>query len=333
MKSFKVLQEGFRQYLEEKLIIYNNGANYGQVVFLAGGAGSGKGFAITNFMQGDKFKVRDVDEWKQAFRKLAALGQGKHGKVAFVQVFGGSKIEKALIFDDKKSAIAHAKTMTQKTRVRTLSEIGKTNPLKDPADVFSLHMYVQKLGIKNKTLDLLLANAREGRLPNLIFDITAKSPKDITKVVPDLLAVGYNPKDIHLTWVLTKFEVAVQQNATRDRVVPSDILLKTHEGAATTMFDIVKGNVPKGVDGGVYVILSGKDHTIFWTDKAGKTLKRKVKQKDGSVKEVPTVKGFKYIQVKEPGKPVSTRLEIQTKIYNWVADSVPNSTNIAGIWG
>ena len=39
-----------RVSLEEKLILYNNGAKYGQVVFLAGGAGSGKGFAISNFM-------------------------------------------------------------------------------------------------------------------------------------------------------------------------------------------------------------------------------------------------------------------------------------------
>ena len=55
----------FRQYLEEKLIMYNQGKRYGQIVFLAGGAGSGKGFAIKNFMEGEKFKIRDVDEWKK----------------------------------------------------------------------------------------------------------------------------------------------------------------------------------------------------------------------------------------------------------------------------
>ena len=41
----------FRQYLEEKLIMYGQGKRYGQIVFLAGGAGSGKGFAISNFME------------------------------------------------------------------------------------------------------------------------------------------------------------------------------------------------------------------------------------------------------------------------------------------
>ena len=59
------------QYLEEKLIMYNQGKRYGQIVFLAGGAGSGKGFAIKHFMEKEKFKVRDVDAWKTAFIKLA----------------------------------------------------------------------------------------------------------------------------------------------------------------------------------------------------------------------------------------------------------------------
>ena len=37
------------QYLEEKLILYNQGKKYGQIVFLAGGAGSGKGFLTNDF--------------------------------------------------------------------------------------------------------------------------------------------------------------------------------------------------------------------------------------------------------------------------------------------
>ena len=43
--------------LEEKLIVYGGGKKYGQIVFLAGGAGSGKGFASEKFMQKELFKV------------------------------------------------------------------------------------------------------------------------------------------------------------------------------------------------------------------------------------------------------------------------------------
>ena len=56
-------------YLEEKLVIVGKGKPYGQVIFLAGGAGSGKGFAITNFIQSSQFKVFDPDEMKLSYLK------------------------------------------------------------------------------------------------------------------------------------------------------------------------------------------------------------------------------------------------------------------------
>ena len=61
--------KSFKSYIDliEKQIIIGKGKRYGQVVFMAGGAGSGKGFAIRNFIEGEKFKVRDVDEWKKSF--------------------------------------------------------------------------------------------------------------------------------------------------------------------------------------------------------------------------------------------------------------------------
>ena len=64
--------QGFKSFLTEKQIIIGKGAKYGQVIFLAGGAGSGKGFAIQYFIDGNKFKIRDVDSWKEAFLKIAA---------------------------------------------------------------------------------------------------------------------------------------------------------------------------------------------------------------------------------------------------------------------
>ena len=68
------LEQGILQtfhQLDEKLIIVGKGKRYGQIMFVAGGAGSGKGFAIDNFLEGDKFKVKDPDEIKKAFRKIA----------------------------------------------------------------------------------------------------------------------------------------------------------------------------------------------------------------------------------------------------------------------
>jgi hypothetical protein len=85
--------------LEDKLILYNNGAKYGQVVFLAGGAGSGKGFAISNFMQGEDFKIRDVDELKIAFQKLDDLG--KFTMDALLKKYGSNISERDMDFIQK----------------------------------------------------------------------------------------------------------------------------------------------------------------------------------------------------------------------------------------
>ena len=65
--------KAFENFLIEKQILFNQGKKYGQIVFMAGGAGSGKGFAQKNFMEISKFKVRDVDEWKRAFMEISRI--------------------------------------------------------------------------------------------------------------------------------------------------------------------------------------------------------------------------------------------------------------------
>ena len=67
---FEVINE---EQLDEKLIVYNNRKPYGQIVFLAGGAGSGKGFAGSHFIDSDIFRVRDVDEMKKQLQILNRL--------------------------------------------------------------------------------------------------------------------------------------------------------------------------------------------------------------------------------------------------------------------
>ena len=262
----------FKTFLAEKELIVGKGAKYGQIIFLAGGAGSGKGFAIKHFLQGSKFKVRDVDEWKKAFLKIAAL-KNKYPKL------------------------------------RRLD-------LRKPKDVFQLHKFVKEKGIKDKTLTLMLTQAKSGRLPNIIFDVTMKDKSDITEVLPQLMAVGYNPRDIHIVWVLTNYYVAVHQNKNRDRVVPDDIMLKTHEGAAKTMWGFIKGGTPATLDGSVHVILGGAKHTVFWKDKDGKPLDGKRKGRYGTDQVV--IKDFKYITVKEPGRNMGKETALQAEVLTWI---------------
>ncbi len=265
----------FRQYLEEKLIMYNQGKRYGQIVFLAGGAGSGKGFAIANFMEKEKFKVRDVDEWKKALQKLA----------------------------DTRNMYPEIKGLK----------------LKNPKDVYKLHMFVKKAGIKEKSLDLLLKDVNSDHLPNIMFDITMKDANDIRDVLPKLLEAGYDSKNIHLTWVLTNYAVSIVNNRNRERVVPEDIMLLSHEGAARGMYDVIKGKLPRGLNGGVRVVLNNRENTIPWIDPD--TKKPMKDHKSGSV----IVKDFTYLTFKKEGKSIGPESDVKKQLLGWIASNVPKT--------
>ena len=263
------------QYLEEKLIMYNQGKRYGQIVFLAGGAGSGKGFAIANFMEKEKFKVRDVDEWKKAFMMIADT-QDKYPEI-------------------------------------------KGLKLKNPKDVLKIHAFVKKLGIKEKSIDLMLADANSRHLPNIMFDITMKDANDIEQYMPKLLETGYDPKNIHLTWVLTNYAVAIVNNRNRARVVHDDIMLSSHVGAAKSMYEVIKGKLPRGLNGAVRVILNNRDNTIPWIDPD--TKKEMKKHKSGSI----LVKDFTYLTFKKEGKTIGPETDVKRQLLGWIADNVPNT--------
>ena len=265
----------FRQYLEEKLIMYNQGKRYGQIVFLAGGAGSGKGFAISNFMEKEKFKIRDVDEWKKGFQKLADT------KKIYPEIQGLK--------------------------------------LKNPKDVYKLHMFVKKTGIKEKSLDLLLQDANTKHLPNIMFDITMKDANDIGDVLPKLLEAGYDSKNVHLTWVLTNYAVSIVNNRNRARVVPEDIMLLSHEGAAKSMYDVVKGKLPRGLNGGVRVVLNNRENTIPWIDPDSKEVMKD--HKSGSV----LVKDFTYLTFKKEGKSIGPEMDVKEQLLGWIASNVPKT--------
>ncbi len=286
--------------LIEKQILYNQGKKYGQIVFLAGGAGSGKGFAIKNFMQGENFKVRDVDELKVAFQELDALG--KFTTKDLLDKYG-----------DKLSA--RDKELIQKELINKNLSLDKLN-LKTPTHVYMLHVLVRATGAKDKTLELLLSGAEQGTLPNILFDITFKDMDDLNSTIPMLIKAGYETKNIHLTWVLTNYQIAIKNNKSRSRVVPEDILLATHRGAAQTVYNLVSKGIPAEVDGGIYVILNNPENTIYIVDpKTGKEYR--------DSKNNPVIKNFEYLQLKEPNKPIKKEVEVKKQLLTWIKDNVP----------
>ena len=289
--------------LVEKQILYNNGKRYGQIVFLAGGAGSGKGFAIKHFMQGEEFKIRDVDELKIAFQKLDEMN--KFTVDDLLAKYGSNIGERD-------------KDLIQRELIDKGLKLSQLN-LKTPTHVYLLHVLVRATGAKDKTLDLMLEGASKSQLPNILFDSTFKDVEDLEKTIPLLIKAGYDTKNIHLTWVLTNYEIAIKNNKSRSRVVPEDILLATHRGAAQTVYNLINTGLPREVDGGVYIILNNPQNTIYIVDpRTGKEYR--------DARGNPVIKDFKYLVMKEPGKPAKKEIELKKQLLIWIRDNTPPGT-------
>ena len=291
-----IFEEITEEILNEKLITYGNRKPYGQVVFMAGGAGSGKGFAISNFVDSASFKIRDVDEMKKQLQILNRMG--KLDIKTIIKKYGRNIKPKDLDLINKIESDGY--------RLQNLN-------LKNPDHVYALHILVKAMGIKDNSLANLLAGKDNPEtLPNILFDITAKDVTDITKVLPMLKNVGYKAENIHLTWVLTNYVTAMVNNKNRARMVPEDILLKTHEGASNTIWGLVTKALPKGMNGRVDVILNNPENTVFYTDSEGRTIKGKVK-------------GFLSLPVKKAKGGIFSEKLWKDKLFGWVKDNAPES--------
>ena len=197
---------------------------FGQVVIMAGGAGSGKGFVLDNLVdvQG---RIFDVD----AMKKLASKAPG----------------------------------LVQRIEKEFGTDISKLN-LKVPENVSRLHSIIDNLEI-DKSLKRSFFNsvmlADPSRKPNIIFDVTLKSLSKLVAINEMVTALGYQKQNIHIVWVLNDLNVALSQNAQRDRVVPEDILKDTHDLVSREMSKIMKGKTDarKYMDGVFVIVPNQKD--------------------------------------------------------------------------
>jgi len=293
------LYEEIRKYLEEKLLIIGKGKNTDQAVILAGGAGSGKSFAV-NQMIGGQYKIFNPDDIKDTLVKM----RDNISK-------GSTNIPKSGSLIDFMKKI-------------------KTLDLRNPNDTGLLHLAVKDLKVTDTNLYQRMKSYMKGSsagfgldqrrmfaffmdpsktvLPNVLFDATLKSVEQLLGdsegfgLLDFLKAAGYKSENIHLVWILTDHKLALRQNLTRDRVVPANILFQTHSGAAKTMQDIMIKDYRKlGINGDISVIIGGKTTMVYRKNS-------KVEGPDGKIykvnKEVesPIVKDFKYFRVKLAGE-------------------------------
>ena len=288
--AIEMLEESY-DMLMEKLITFGGQAypKYGNVVIMAGGAGSGKGF-VKDKLVGIEGKVFDVDELKRLASKTPAIQK---------------RVKDELGVD--------------------LADLASN--LKNPENVSKLHEIIgDYLKIADKQTKALYQSILVGNpelKPNLIFDVTLKDLRKLQNVTRQVSNMGYKKENIHIVWVINDIEVAKKQNAERDRVVPVEILVNTHRGASQTMGDIL--NLGKGLskymDGDIVFAFNkiGVDSGIVKSDQgAGKKLGLKGNTKGGSY-----IKDANYFYVKRKGKEVTSVDKLSDDIKRKISDYVP----------
>ena len=225
------------QELEEKLILFNGGKNYGQIVFMAGGAGSGKGFAIQNFMQGEKFKVRDVDEWKKALIKLAKM-KDKDSELAKLNLRNPEDVFKL-------HTIVREKGIKDKTLDLLLTSAKKDRlpnilfdiTMKDSSDITDVAPKLIDAGYDAKNIHLVWVLTS--------YKQAAKANKERDRVVPDSILFQSHQKAAMN--MLQRIKSMALGNRT--------------------------GVGRKYVDGQVHVILNNREKTVFHPGYEGKAVK------------------------------------------------------------
>ena len=227
------------QMINEALVEFGSKreTQFGNVVIMAGGAGSGKSFVLNNLL-GVQGKVLDVDALK-----AAALKSKKIKEV----------VKKELGYD-----------------------LDNFN-LKNTEDVSKLHMIIaDHLNLSNRANNALFASilsSHPDRKPNIVFDTTLKDLQKLQQISTQVTELGYDKKKIHIVWVVNDIEVAKAQNAKRSRTVKEEILVNTHRGVSQTMQDIVNAGdkLKSYMDGYIYFVFNkaGIDSSVTKSDSGG----------------------------------------------------------------
>lgn len=231
--------------LNEKLITLAGQAypKFGNVIIMAGGAGSGKGFVKDRLVGAEGFTF-DVDYLKTIAARTPAIAK---------------KVKDELGID--------------------MAELSAN--LKNPENVQKLHMIIgEYLGLDDKRVKFLyqsIISAAPDRKPNLIFDVTLKDLRKLENITRQVKTLGYADDKIHIIWVVNDIEIAMAQNAKRARTVPAEILINTHRGVSATMNDIFNmGNqIKKYMDGDIVIAFNkvGVDSELVKSGKGGAYVK------------------------------------------------------------
>ena len=149
-------------------------------------------------------------------------GGSGSGKGAVVKRVMGIK---AKIFDVDAIKELYAKVINDDRYDLARKTTKKDFDFKNPEDVGYLHMATKKYGKEQRQYFRRGRSDDPTRLPNIIFDITAKEKEDFDDIIDLIGDMGYK---ICFVWVVTNREEAMVRNLMRSRVVSDEIFHKIH---------------------------------------------------------------------------------------------------------
>ena len=219
MKLYEDVQE-----LQEKLVVFNNQAKYGQVVFGSGGSRSGKGFSIDKFIDSSSYKVIDVDKFKTDLQKYYKK-TGKNPEIANMDMHDERNTGKLHQFVKEKGIVDR-----YINNILNASEVGKLPNL-------FFDITGKKIGDFEDYIPRLIEVGYDKDNMHLVWILTKYTE-----------AVANNE---------------AQKTAPNGRAVPPEIVLSTHEGAGSTMERALRTEkLPMGINGEFVIINNNKENTV-----------------------------------------------------------------------
>lgn len=265
----------FKQFYNQSLdeaLIGLGNKKYGQIVVTVGASGSGKSLVSKFLLNLPNLRVIDVDHMKQMAIKSPLL-QNRYPKLKNIDFKNPEDVKYVHDVVNKKEELD----------VKVLSALKKS---------------VQMSTSKEKT--------------NFLFDVTLKEIGKLKEIFDFANSLGYDKDSIHIIWVLTPLEKALEQNLKRSRVVPEEIVKTIHFAVANTMREVIRNQEVSRqyADGYVYVMfnLAGIDTLIRTSDKGGKFIEKAT-----------------YVKLKEPGKHLEAEKVLTQEVLEKIKKYIPTS--------
>jgi hypothetical protein len=242
------------------------------------------------------------------------------------KVFDVDAIKQQMLKNDKLKAEfkKDLQMMISNGALSSMPDLDDKNLLKNPKHVSALHNTAERLGIPQKVQNAFFDSlTNKDNLPNVIFDVTLKDIIKLHNLTELLIKNGYDKKNIHLVWIVNDITMAIDQNLKRRRVVPENILIATHEGAARTMADILmmSEGIKHYLDGDIWIVpnKAGVDSKFISTDNE-KSNHYLASMGDKNKKQIGYLIFADKFLIKKAGKPIditkmSADLEAHIKEY------------------